>query len=451
MRGKLLTWGLIVVGVALLLIQIFFPFQVGYSWLPHYKHQSLDPYGVRFVYELLKDGAVDFTELEDSLVFDDGDSASVLFFIGRYMNDDSMDMSRLLDFVESGNVAFIASEELPLQLLFQKCLRLQGGEWPSTTTDEKWHEVQETFWTEYSHDFYRDSAIRLHLLEGDTARPFFFQYRNEKHIRDYPWSYLNFDLLCACPGECSEEEVRQFVLGEMEFYTYDYEAYETPYDPFFVYVPFGSGRIYIHSVPLTFTNYALKDEAGFAYVSSVFKYLPKGKIYWDSRPMMTLNVQSLRARRTVDNTPLKYVLSQPTLAYAWYLMLFSALLYVLFRGKRRQRVVPVLVQPENTSMEYVALIGQLAFLKGDHRKLGLEMLRLWAGYIHRHYGISLHEASSDVVVLLAARTGVSQNLIERIFMLKKNIESSSFFSEQTLLSLHRLLEEFYRKDRKSGA
>src|SRR5436305_15122600 len=49
----------------------------------------------------------------------------------------------------------------------------------------------------------------------------------------------------------------------------------------FIAVPYGKGTFYLHSDPIAFTNYQLKDEHHLAYAEKVFSYLQPANIYWD--------------------------------------------------------------------------------------------------------------------------------------------------------------------------
>src|SRR5690606_38867891 len=58
-------------------------------------------------------------------------------------------------------------------------------------------------------------------------------------------------------------------------------------------------------------------------------------------------------------SPMRFILSQPALRYAWWLFLAGLLLFVIFQAKRKQRIVPVVERPKNKSVEFVKSIGNL--------------------------------------------------------------------------------------------
>ena len=448
-----------------------------YFWWESYDDKSVQPYSTFFVKELLRDYATEgFEVLEDSVPpgFAEDEPATMVYVGGAFPW--WWPGEGLLDFVESGHTLFIASAEAPVEFLRALCQR-QDAE---ALAEQGYDEFYDSWSPAYN--YYVDTAFTFVWREGSEEKTFSLSYRDRYARRPYEWASLWLDHLCPCVSSCLD--ILDDETSDINFYGYPpldeeeaemdgYPAsffdnfYQRVIDrgveegeraPVFGFIPYGKGRIYLHSAPLAFTNYALTQKQGFDYASHVFSVALSGgekpaagkKIYWLSPKQSNLAVAD-RPLSHFDRTPLKYILSYPSLSWAWYLLLLSALLYVLFVGKRRQREMALLTRPENTSMAFVALIGQLTFLKGDHRQLAMEMLRLWAGYVHRHYQLSLLQERPGLAETLASRSGVSLTLIQKIFSLRQKIENSSYFSEVTLVSLYKMLQEFYKNEKRNYA
>ena len=148
--------------------------------------------------------------------------------------------------------------------------------------------------------------------------------------RPYRWHYIDSVYLC-------EKENAIVQLGTLNDTLTNFARIE-----------FGEGYFYLHTTPLTLTNYHLLEEEGVAYAERLFSHLPKGDIYWDafSRVSEAVGLRQNEAQggdgEIPNETPLKYVLSQPSLAWAWYLSLVLGLLYLVFRAKRKQRMISYL-------------------------------------------------------------------------------------------------------------
>ena len=136
------------------------------------------------------------------------------------------------------------------------------------------------------------------------------------------------------------------------------------------------------------------------------------------------------------------MLSQPPLAWAWYLNLVLGGLYLNFRAKRRQRIIPVLEKNENTSLTFIQNIGQLYYSQHNHRQIALQKIRLFLADVRERYHINITDLDASFGEKLHARTGVEVVSIEKLLLLRQNIESSEFTSENVLIDLHLLLEKF---------
>ncbi len=216
-------------------------------------------------------------------------------------------------------------------------------------------------------------------------------------------------------------------------------------------MPLGEGNFYLHTTPLAFTNIQLLDELGLTYSEQVFSHLEDGPIYWDAYSATSERVGRRRNQAAgfgedsrPSQGPLQYILSQPSLRWAWYLILALGLLYFLFRAKRQQRVIPVLEANTNTSLAFIATIGRLYFLQNDHRKLSLQKVRLFRNYIRERYHLTISPEEESFVPKLAARSEVAEQLLQKIVLMSKNITGSSFVSEKTMVEFHQTLDRFYK-------
>jgi len=215
----------------------------------------------------------------------------------------------------------------------------------------------------------------------------------------------------------------------------------------FMRAPYGEGTFYLHTTPIVFSNYHLLDSTNLAYANGAFSYLPPGKIYWDeySKTLEAVGRQRNNSQRQLSaESPLQYILSQPALTWAWYLLLAMGLLFLLFRTKRRQRVIPVLQPNTNTSLEFVSTIGRLYFLQNSHRKLALQKMKLFQNFVRERYQIRGHELDAEFIEKLIAKSEVSPKLIDKILLIHRNITNSKLVTENTLIDFHNLMDEFYR-------
>lgn len=388
------------------------------DWRPTYQERSEDPYGTFVISELLKKyfPGKAFQVLQDSLqgvLPEDSVRGSHYIFIGEALYLDSLDIQSLLHFVKNGNTAFIASRTIPSNLMYE-------------LGDEK---CDDYYWDDYS--YFSDTTVGLNFEYPSlkATKDFKFQFISRNGPRTYEWNYLRDYYLC-------EEENDLVELGYLNDSLVN-----------FVRINYGIGAFYLHTVPYAFSNIAMLDSTSLQYANRTFSHLMPGKIYWDEYSKTSENVGRERnnsSRALPQESPLQYVLSQPPLAWAWYLLLVMAWLFLVFRTKRRQRIIPVLEANTNTSLEFVSTIGRLYFLQNNHQQLALQKMKLWLHFVRERYHLKGQETDETFQQKLIAKSEVPENLVDRIFQKYHKIENASGIHDNALIDFHQLLEEFYR-------
>jgi hypothetical protein len=406
----LILLGLVLTG---LLIYFYMEGQKQTNWSINFDSDSDQPYGTSVIRKLIEraSGRHDFILLEEALheaLPRNAGAGAGYVHIGMGTYYDSLDLDALLAFVEAGHTAFLSSRYLPYKLLDTLlptglCADLMPGDYP------------------------HHSAFRVYLqLTQQDAQTYEYHVRGRSDTLLYYWDCLYHAGYCDPPAGL-------LPLGTLDTILVN-----------FARIPFGEGTFLLHTTPIAFTNFALLEESHFEYARRVLSYLPEGPVYWDRQREQTRPFPP-RNQRYSARSPLQYVLGQPPLAWAWYLMLALGLLYVLFQSKRRQRIVPVLEKNTNTSLEFVSTIGRLYFMQQNHGQLCRQKTRLFQSFISRRYGLPARSLRDPVERhRLAQMSEIPQEEIERIATLAQNIEGAAQVSERTLEEYHHLLDHFYK-------
>jgi hypothetical protein len=424
LKQKHLVYYLLVLLVLATLVILFSRSKQRTDWQETYDEKSRQPYGTLVIQELLRDffpgQPLEVLDQEWSERLPPAPAQSNYVFIGEALYMDTASLSALLHFVEAGNRAFISSKTVPYDLMFFLYF----------------DECDYYDWDDYRQ--YSDSAAVLNFTHATLNDPagFAFRYRYGDHYLPYSWSYIPEAYFC------------ELEMGLVPIGRYDNTLAN------FARVPYGEGFFYLHTVPLAFANFSLLDERGTEYASRAFSHLLPGPIFFDRHSRIgELQGRQRNQQRSSgmgtsrglsERSPLQYILSQPPLAWAWYLLLALGLLYVLFRAKRRQRIIPILEPNTNTSLEFLNTIGRLYFLQNNHRQLILQQMGLWQSFVRERYNLPAHELDEGLLEKLAHKAGVERALLDKIALMYRNVERSAFVSENTLIEFHRLLERFYQ-------
>lgn len=170
----------------------------------------------------------------------------------------------------------------------------------------------------------------------------------------------------------------------------------------------GKGELFVSCDPLLMTNYGILDTQtnGFIFrMMSQFRGLPiiRTEAYGPETEYET-------------NTPLRFWLQNEPLRWAIYLTLGGLLLFCIFYARRRQRVIPVVEEPANRSLEFVKLIGTLYHQKHINRDLLQKKYSYFAETLRRMTMIDIEDVESrkENIAQIAIRTGMPEAEVRMI-------------------------------------
>jgi hypothetical protein len=143
--------------------------------------------------------------------------------------------------------------------------------------------------------------------------------------------------------------------------------------------------------------------------------------------------------------PLQYILSQESLRWAWYITMLLLLVYAIFYGKRRQRVIPVIEENKNTSLEFVQTIGQLYYQERNHKVLCMHKMKLFLQFIRNRYFIHALQMSDEVIQKISVKSQVAESEIRNIFTQYNWIDRTISVTAEELVEFHQLIENFYNQ------
>ena len=192
-------------------------------------------------------------------------------------------------------------------------------------------------------------------------------------------------------------------------------------------IKWGKGELFLSCDPLLWTNYGVLDPEinGLLFrAMSQFRGLPVTRT--DAyAPKNEINKES----------PLRYWLQNAPLRWCVYLTLLGLLLFCVFYARRRQRVIPVVKQPENKSLEFVKLIGTLYYQKHENHDLLQKKYSYFAETVRRQLLIDVDDEESrrENITQLALRTGMPEAEVRMILdKVKRYIEADTTLPDRRL-------------------
>lgn len=375
-----------------------------YKWEVNYTKKSIEPYGLKYIYDLLKKQKEEVNVLsnESFEMLDTSQANSNLIAIDYYFELDSLNISYLLDYVKKGNKAFFSSEEAPINLLDRI---FSSGD------------------SLYDYQSYDLSTIDVSFASSNLPYPerMKFNYRYLKLIKPRSWfgyKVVDFDEVFKGKGVTPISYLNDSIVSCF-------------------YVQYGKGAIIIHSNPIVFTNYNMIQKTGFKHASNLFSYMNNGSIYW-----CELNSYTNETTTSEHKNPLKFLFSHYTLKTGWYVFLTSILIFILFRSKREQRIIPILYKNKNTSIEYAKAIGSLYYQKKAHRNIANEMYNSFLSDLRTRYNIVVSANEQDLVEQICKRTEIKKEVIVDLFSLFSEIRNGAKTTSKQLVKLYQAIDNF---------
>lgn len=205
-------------------------------------------------------------------------------------------------------------------------------------------------------------------------------------------------------------------------------------EPVFFRKSWGKGQLYISSSPLAFSNYYLLEGQNHAFIEGSLSYLPEAPLLW---------TEFYQLGRLESSSPLRFVLSQAALRWAYYVGMLVLLLFILFGLKRRQRPIPTIEAPRNTSLDFADSIGQLYYQQGDHLDLARKKIIYLKEFIRSHYRLIFSTQDPAFEAQLVQKSNRTEEEVRRLLQLVRQAEAGRAYTADDLLKLHRATENFY--------
>ena len=210
--------------------------------------------------------------------------------------------------------------------------------------------------------------------------------------------------------------------------------------PDFVVYTHGRGKIYLHANPSIFSNIHLLNGSNYKYTFGALSYLPSRPIIWDEYYKKKTEEEDIET-----GTPLAFILKQPAFRWGFYMLALGALLFLLLRGKRRQKAIPIIKPLANTSLEFTETIGRLYFNKGNHLDIAHKKIQYFTQFISSKYNLRFDERNPNFIEHLSEKSGVSFDEVKYLVWKIAEVKKQTRLSDEDLFKLNAKIDDFYKK------
>jgi hypothetical protein len=202
----------------------------------------------------------------------------------------------------------------------------------------------------------------------------------------------------------------------------------------FIKAKLGKGNIYVHCEPLFLTNYYLLKSGNTKYAQDVFSYLKDRETLW-----------FVEANTKESRFFMRFILGNPALKYAWWLLLSGLALFIFFNAKRKQRIVPIIEPLKNTSLDFVKSIGNLYLQEGDFHDMMAKKAQYFLNKVRLDLLIDTQNLDDEFAKKLQLKTGKNIEIInESVSLIKKAQDPYASVMKEDLIRMNKLLDDILK-------
>jgi len=194
----------------------------------------------------------------------------------------------------------------------------------------------------------------------------------------------------------------------------------------------GKGKLILVTNPLVFTNFGLLYNKNHVVAEHFLRQLPAESLHY------TMYYQF---GKTGATTPLRYFLSEPPLRWAIYLGLFSVMVLLGIDAWRKQRGIPEIHPPTNSSIEYARTLGGLFFREANHHRTAMKLIAHFFSEIRERYWLE-PDHTEKFYEQLAGKSGVEKAHVISTFQLIELARKRTTLSESQLVELSKKIDVF---------
>lgn len=192
----------------------------------------------------------------------------------------------------------------------------------------------------------------------------------------------------------------------------------------------GQGVLILCAAPLLFTNYGLVQDHLFAEFA--LTRLENGPVHY---------TQFYHSGKPQSTSPFRFVLTEGALTAALYLTLATILALLIINSRRKQRPVPVINPPENTTVHFIKTMGALFFRERRHVKAAQKLAEYFFLDLQKRYFVK-PAFTEKYYQFITSKTGLDQAEVIRTFEQIEALPRTANMASEELRNFQDRLRKF---------
>lgn len=363
------------------------------NWFPSYAKKDKIPYGTYVLRNelasVLKTKNIKNVTIPPYVFLKDSTKNGTYIFIDNAINFGKEEFNKMLKFVHRGNDVFISTHGINIDTLHLKTEQI--------------------------------------LTNNFNEKPFFKLLNKNLKLPEFSFDRKFLNIFFT-----KLDTLNTVALGKAGYLNEANQRTEEGLN--FIKYAYGKGNFYFHTFPEAFTNYYILKNNNRQYTEGLLSYIKTDKpIFWDSY---------YKTGKSRITSPMIYLLNNPSLKWAYYVILIGVLFFVLFEGKRKQRFIKVITPLKNQTLAFTRTIANMYYQKSEHKNIALHKIEYLLDYIRTKLRIPTNQINTVFYKDVAARSGNDIEEVEKLFSFCNKIQDKKSVTKEDVLKLNKLMEEF---------
>ncbi len=391
-KGKIKIIVIFTLVIALItILQLIMPKPV--DWSRNYQSKKKTPFGTYAIYNLLKPSYAKQVTANNQTFYNLQEftrDSSTLIFIDDELNFSKVDFAAMYKFLKKGNSMFITASSF--RGILADSLKLN---------------------TSFNFENYYAPFDSLFTKKGETLK---FCASNLKS-KKYPYSA---------------------VARIMEFSNYDSTLFKNILvtesgKAVAIKANINGGELIICSSPDIFANYFIANKVTRPVAYNLLSYVDNKYLVWD---------ENYKRFNEKSYSPLKFIFENPALHSAYLLTLLTLILYMIFEGRRRQRIIPPVEPNTNTTLEFVNVISHVYYNSKGHQNIAQEKIKYFYETIRKRFNVNTSVINQHLINEVSVLSGVEEKTVRNLFNYCEKILKLTELSDLELIELNRQIYVF---------
>ncbi len=377
------------------------------DWDENYTGASKSPFGCYvakdFIEDMLSSKVSDIDQTAYQTLSEGSHFGENYIFVNTDFSPSKQDVTQLCKFVSSGNTVFISARSFGD---LSDTLKIKVG-------DPLMYDIHNDSVTTFSSAVNSGSAY----AEANLVNP------NLHLPRNASFDHTTYSVIFT---ELDTDKTIVLGTGSENYANY-------------VRVNFGKGQFLLHTLPDAFGNYYAADHPTSKYLFRCLSYLPDRPTFFD---------EHYKIGRVENKDSRRYLLSEPALKLGYIIVVIAGLIGLFFGGKRRQRPVPIVVPPSNSTLEFVEQVGVLYYRQGNHTDIVRKKINYFLESVRSRFFTQTNIFDEKFLERMENLSGTPREQVHHLFATIDYLRTTQGCGEKDLKNLDKLIWEFNKRSKR---